>query len=142
MRSLRVLTAATVEPVTLEEAKLHLRVDTDAEDTMIQSFISAARDYCERETGIALASQTLEYTTEATDYIFLPLAPVTLVESVVSVFEGVERDLVEGTDYWLDIQSMPAQINKLYQYEDMGIIRVVYDVAAQTIPPLVKSALL
>ena len=34
-------------PVTLEEAKTYLRVDTDDEDALIESFLQAAGDICE-----------------------------------------------------------------------------------------------
>jgi len=39
--------------MTLEEAKLYLRVDGDEEDTLIQSLIDAAETYLARQTGKA-----------------------------------------------------------------------------------------
>ena len=44
------------EPVSLAEAKRHLRVDTHDEDTLIESFISAARSYCEDEMGAQIGT--------------------------------------------------------------------------------------
>lgn len=37
--------------VTLEQAKLHLRVDSTAEDTLIQAFIDAAESHIARQLG-------------------------------------------------------------------------------------------
>jgi uncharacterized phiE125 gp8 family phage protein len=47
-RSLTRQTQPAVEPVTLSEAKAHLRVDTTADDAYIGSLISAAREWCEQ----------------------------------------------------------------------------------------------
>lgn len=140
MRSLRVLTAATVEPVTLEEAKLHLRVDGDDDDTLIEALIAASRDYCERFTGLALSEQTLEFTVDASDEVFLPLAPVTSITSVTSLVDNVETVLVDATDYWANIDCLPAQIKLFDAY--VGVLKIVYTSAPDSVPPLVKSALL
>ena len=49
-----------VEPVTLSQAKLHLRVDGTDEDTLINSLISAARSAIEGQIGRLLVTRTAE----------------------------------------------------------------------------------
>lgn len=57
----RVVIAAAAEPVTLADAKVHLRAaDGTDEDALIGGLISAAREIAEHYTGRALAPQTLE----------------------------------------------------------------------------------
>jgi uncharacterized phiE125 gp8 family phage protein len=142
MRSLRVITRATVEPITLADAKLHLRVDDDTDDTLIGALISAARDYCERFTGLALTAQSLEYILDGRDEIFLPISPVSSVESVASILEGVESELTEGADYWINLDSIPASITKARSFDDLGVIKINYTTDASEIPPIVRAALM
>jgi len=80
------VTPATVEPVTLEEAKAHLRVDHDADDGLISSLITAAREAVERFTGRALAAATYRWASEDCGPYLLPIWPatVTLVSSVIN----------------------------------------------------------
>lgn len=61
--SLTVVTGPTLEPVSLAEAKAHLRVEVPDEDALIDGYILAAREYIERETQRALITQTLDYKT-------------------------------------------------------------------------------
>src|SRR5690348_12085488 len=53
-------TPPAAEPVTLSVSKNHLRVDTDltADDALITSFLSAAREEAEAYTGASIVTQT------------------------------------------------------------------------------------
>ncbi|MCP5088318.1 MAG: hypothetical protein GY952_16120, partial [Rhodobacteraceae bacterium] len=52
------LSKPAVEPVTLSEAKTHLRVDGADEDALIGELILAARQYQEQVTGVFPITQT------------------------------------------------------------------------------------
>lgn len=53
-----VLTPPVAEPVTLDEAKAHLRLDGTAEDSYVESLISAARSHVEAACSRAIMPQT------------------------------------------------------------------------------------
>ena len=50
--------APTIEPITLQAAKDHLRVETEADDQLIGIYLRAAREHCEKVTGRAILQQT------------------------------------------------------------------------------------
>jgi len=52
------VTAPSIEPITLTEAKAHLRVETTADDTLITSLILQARQMAETYTGITFIDTT------------------------------------------------------------------------------------
>jgi uncharacterized phiE125 gp8 family phage protein len=56
--SLSLVTPPTVEPLSIDELKMHLRVDTDDEDPYIETLIQVARQRCEAATRRTLLTQT------------------------------------------------------------------------------------
>jgi uncharacterized phiE125 gp8 family phage protein len=96
---IKLITAPKTEPISLVEAKLHLRVTTNDDDTLISSLIKAARQSAENFTNRALASQVLELILD--DFpekeIILPKPPVETVTSIkYTDCEGVESTLMAG----------------------------------------------
>jgi uncharacterized phiE125 gp8 family phage protein len=91
------------EPVCLDEARLHLRVDPGDEDPLISSLITAARQMCEGELGRTLITTTWEMATDQFDpALRLDWPRVIDVESLTYVDDtGVVRTL-DPQDYRLD----------------------------------------
>jgi uncharacterized phiE125 gp8 family phage protein len=72
-----VATAPVAEPMTLAQAKAHLRVDDDSQDALIGDHIKTARAHIERLTGLRLYTQTLTLRcSEWADLAHLPVAPI------------------------------------------------------------------
>jgi uncharacterized phiE125 gp8 family phage protein len=155
--NLKIITAPITEPVSLAEAKLHLRVTTDTDNTLITSLISSARQHCENITCRALASATFELVMDTfPEKIVLPMSPV---ESVTSIkytdSDGIETTLA-ATEYIL-YTSEPAVVIPDYDVSwpsfteyPLGAVKVRYVAgyrAASTdaslhIPEAIKQAIL
>ncbi len=58
MIKVEVTSAPAVEPLTVAEAKAHLRVDHTSDDSYIESLIKAARVTCENFQNRAYITQT------------------------------------------------------------------------------------
>ena len=96
--SLSLVTAPTAEPVTLQEAKDHLRVDGTDEDTLISALITAAREHVDGRDGWlgrAICTQTWDCSFDAfpaDGLLYLPLAPVQSITSVKYIDpDGVQQ---------------------------------------------------
>lgn len=80
------LSGPVEEPVTIDEAKLHLRVDGSEEDAHIMGLISAAREYAEDVTWRSFCSQTWRMYFDCwprSNHMAIPRAPlqsVTLIK--------------------------------------------------------------
>lgn len=159
----KVTTPAETDPVTLEEAKLHLKVDTDADDALITQVISSATEYAE-------AFQKKAYVTRSIS-VFLDDVPVTGQEIILPLIPLVEPTaedasselaitikqsdvdvVVDPSQYDVDYQDGKVKINsswapvydaaKLPHYNAVVIDVVVGYGAAADVPAKVKQAIL
>lgn len=97
MASFSVVTAPTVEPVTLAEAREHCRIDNDDENRTLTRLIQSAREQVENDTARALITQTLRmYLDEFPDgdAIELPRPPLATITSLTYV------DAAGATQTW------------------------------------------
>lgn len=98
----------TVEPLTLLEAKAHLRVDVTAEDALIQAWIQAARQHVELHTGRAMLPQDWELRTAgfpAYGYIELPRPPLLTVLSVSTYSAAGVATVLDPSEYQIEAPS-------------------------------------
>lgn len=91
------ISGPALEPLTLGEAKAFLRIDTDAEDTLISALIAAARRVVEASTGRALLTQSWRLVRDAwppSGVFALPVAPVrALLATRVRAADGSTQDV-------------------------------------------------
>lgn len=115
--SLKLITAPTLIPITLAEAKLHCKVDVTDDDALITSLISAATEAAEQVTGRALLPQTFELTLDAfPDYFELTRQPVTAITSIIYQNTAGALITLAGSAYTLDAsnESGPAKVTPAY----------------------------
>jgi uncharacterized phiE125 gp8 family phage protein len=146
------ITAPTLEPITLAEAKAHLRVVSADEDALISSLVLAARERAEIYTERALLQQTWEVSLDVfpTGDIRLPLLPLLSVVSVKYYdTDGVEQTL-DVSEYYEDAKSKPARIVPVSNWPATKdrpnavtiTIEAGYGETADKVPQVIKQALL
>lgn len=108
--TLKLITAPAAEPVSLTEAKLHLRVDHSTEDDLITVLIQAAREGAEHLTGRSLISQTWERLLDAfpPSAIELGRPDVTAIVSVTYIDGLGATQTLTRDDYTLDATTSPG----------------------------------
>lgn len=118
------------EPVTLQEAKLYLKIDHDAEDDVITQIIVASRDIAERYLQLALITRGASVfydawpvtdqtpwwdgmregvATTATSDITLSLSPLQNV-SAIKIHNDSGFDTISPALYYVDNADVPGRI--------------------------------
>jgi uncharacterized phiE125 gp8 family phage protein len=125
MRFPKVIVYPTTEPVTLAEARLHLRLDTydspatHPDDSLVTALITVAREWAEKFTGRTISRKTLELALDEFPvncaWLLSPdPTPIELrggpLQSVVSLVYITADGQQTITDYQLDTHSEPPRL--------------------------------
>jgi uncharacterized phiE125 gp8 family phage protein len=107
----------TVEPVSLDEAKSHLRIDSTDQDVLIASYIKTARVYCEQFQNRSYITQSWELWLDSfpsVDFIEIPLPPLQSVTSIAyyDMTNTATTVLAAafGTTYFVDSKNEPGKL--------------------------------
>ncbi len=122
---LTLVTGPTQEPLTLEHAKLHARIDTDDDDKLVVELIKAARRWVETQTHRALITSTWDYsvdwswpyTQSCMQKIRLPINPVSSITSIVYQDGSSPNPTLAASDYTAVLGDFNSYIVPAYNVE-------------------------
>lgn len=130
------------EPLTTSEVKTWLKVDTDADDTLISGLITAGRKYIERRSGVAMLTQTILETFDDWPEVNANVRhrafrlSVSPVQSVTQIQYKRDSDGAlttwSSSEYVVDTTSKPARIGLAYDYtfdplyNELDAIQITY----------------
>lgn len=154
-RAHKVITPPASEPVTLAEAKLHVRQDLDTDDALITGLIAVARETVEGSSWYALLTQTWELVLDRWPYgiaIELPRPPLQSVTSVKYTDSSGTETTWDPANYIADTDSVPGRVVLAYNVSwpltalrPAGAIRIRYVAgwtSAANVPQTLKQAML
>ena len=156
---LALVTPPAETPVSLAEAKAHLRVTSTAEDALVAALVAAATQHIEGRQGVlgrALVTQTWDarfdgFPRGLAGRIELPLPPLQSVTSVKYVNGAGDEITIDASTYVVDAQHPIGRIRPAYNMfwpaprPEEGSVRVRFVAgygAAAAVPVPLKQAIL
>ena len=158
--------APSVEPVTLDEARAHLRYEEDDENSVIESQLRAAREYCERLTGRQFITATwvlkldvFPSRTQINDWYYpgggfirLPRPPLQSVSSITYIDTAGDTQTLSSDNYDVDTYDEYARLSPAYNEswpstrEDINAVTITYVAGygdeRQDVPAALRQAIL
>ncbi len=131
MSGLKIIANPAVTPVSRIEARQHLRLDDDVDDSQVRSYIQAGTDWAENYTNRFFISRTCQmmldgareldtplwegmrtghYSRPLSSHIELAANPVISVESINYYADDDTQTLWAASNYYVDTYSEPARI--------------------------------
>lgn len=163
---LQLVSPPSEEPVSLADAKLHLRVDFTDDDALITALISAARQAAETITGRQIVTARWKMVLDSFPgpslmgvpagspftlpghAILIPKCPVQSVVSIQYLDMASAWQVMPATDYTMDLACEPARITPVFgkiwpiTLPQIGAVSVTFDAGygqASAVPEGIKS---
>jgi uncharacterized phiE125 gp8 family phage protein len=150
--SLKPVTTPSEEPVSLQEARAHLRLES-REDEYLTNLITAAQRHCESFLGRALITQTWDLMLDCfpADEIEIPLPPLQSITYVKYKDTAGVLQTLDISCYIVDANSQPGRVSPAYgqswpsTYDEIQSVQIRFVAgygAAADVPQSIKSAIL
>ncbi len=114
-----------VEPVSLDEVKTYLRLDSDQENVLVERLIKTARRMIEDYTNRAMITQVHRLITNFEEReIALPIAPFQELVSRPELLIGQRTESIRG--FSIDQSRPQARVKFNYHFGDDTMMRIDY----------------
>jgi uncharacterized phiE125 gp8 family phage protein len=152
--AIKIITPPAVEPISLSDAKLLLKIDGTDRDTELTLAIKSAREFCEDYQSKKYITQTLELVLDdfKSEIEFTSCSPVQSVTSIKYTDSAGIESTIDAADYILDNDSFVNKIvpayNKLWPstiLQPISAVRIRFVAGyglAVAVPETVKWAML
>lgn len=152
--ALTMTSGPAVEPVGVDEAKAHLRIDGASEDALIASLVLTSRLHIEAALGLALVDQSWRLILDAwpkDGIVKLPLSPVTAVSEIRVRDSAGVGTIVDAGSYDVALVGRPQRIvGKSAGWPKPGLraagieidLAAGYGASADDVPAPIRHALL
>ncbi len=106
------VTPATEAPVSLAEAKLHLKLDGTDDDALVEALIEAASAACRAHTGRELVEQTWRLALDEApgEILTLPRPPLVAVTGIVAYDDADAPTTMALSGVFVDAASIPGRV--------------------------------
>ena len=149
------ITPPPIEPITLDAAKLFLRLDHDAEDALIAELIQSAREQVETLCRQALIArpQRVTFNPPFNRILYLSVAPIKSVTSVTLHMGDNEEEIIPLDSLKINLRATPVSVQKetlgLWSWHSRSDIEAItvdvvagYGETADDIPMPLRQAML
>ena len=143
-----IITQPSIEPITIDEAKLHCRIDGIEDDTLVGNLITASRQYCEKWQSRSYIETTIEVKYDSFGCnMVLPVLDVMSIDSIKYYDTNNELQTLSSSIYELDNNTIIASYNQSFPltrgFSNSVIVtyKAGYGDAASDVPNITKQAI-
>lgn len=115
---LSVVTAPTIPPLSLDDAKDHLRIVHTDDDLVVQRCLQVAEELLQQETGLQLAEAEYDWVFDdfpaSSDPLYVPRSPLASITSIKYQDTADQEQTLGAANYFADTSKLPHRICLIY----------------------------